>query len=145
MLAGGVKPEVAAWIDALPPSDLGQVIVRDGFLSNEELDKLVAAVDVVPIALTNNGPSGIMGKALAAEVPVVTAGSEVRARELLATDGGELADELTRRQPWRGDRAGLPARPRPPPPQRRPPCHTARSSPINLLGVEPARTRPQVR
>jgi glycosyltransferase involved in cell wall biosynthesis len=94
VLAGGVKPEVAEWLAALPPSDLGEVIVRDGFLSNDELDKLVAAVDVVPIALTNNGPSGIMGKALAADVPVVTAGSEVRARELVACDGGELA-ELT--------------------------------------------------
>jgi glycosyltransferase involved in cell wall biosynthesis len=33
-----------------------------------------------------------MGKALAAGVPVVSAGSEVRARELVATDGGETAD-----------------------------------------------------
>src|SRR3546814_11788854 len=55
---------------------------------------MVAAVDVVPLALTNNGPSGIMGKALAAEVPVVTAGSEVRAREIRATGGG-VACELT--------------------------------------------------
>jgi glycosyltransferase involved in cell wall biosynthesis len=94
LLAGGVSPEVWAWIDALPPEDRGRVIVRDGFLSNELLDKLVAASDVAPIALTNNGPSGIMGKASAAGVPVVTAGSEVRARELIATDGGEVA-ELT--------------------------------------------------
>jgi glycosyltransferase involved in cell wall biosynthesis len=33
-----------------------------------------------------------MGKALAADVPVVTAGSTVRARELIATDGGVLAE-----------------------------------------------------
>ncbi|MCW2767673.1 MAG: hypothetical protein JWO11_3632 [Nocardioides sp.] len=92
LLAGGLAPEVAAWVASLPPAQRDKVLVRDGFLSNELLDKLVAAVDVVPIALTNNGPSGIMGKALAAEVPVVSAGSEVRARELVATDGGELAD-----------------------------------------------------
>jgi glycosyltransferase involved in cell wall biosynthesis len=92
LLAGGLAPEVAAWVASLPPEQSERILVRDGFLSNELLDKLVAAVDVVPIALTNNGPSGIMGKALAAEVPVVSAGSEVRARELLATDGGELAD-----------------------------------------------------
>jgi glycosyltransferase involved in cell wall biosynthesis len=92
LLAGGVKPEVAEWVRAVPESRLGRVIVRDGFLGNEELDKLVAAVDVVPLALTNNGPSGIMGKAIAAEVPVVTAGSRVRARELEAADAGELAD-----------------------------------------------------
>jgi hypothetical protein len=49
---------------------------------------------VVAIPLTNNGPSGIMGKALAAGVPVVSAGSKVRARELRATAGG-LSAPLT--------------------------------------------------
>ena len=62
--------------------------MRDGFLSNEVLDKLVASADVVPLAMTLNGPSGIMGKAVAAGVPVVTAGSEVRAREVKALDAG---------------------------------------------------------
>jgi glycosyltransferase involved in cell wall biosynthesis len=94
LLAGGVQPEVWAWIDGLPAEDRTRIIVRDGFLDNDLLDKLVAASDVAPIALTNNGPSGIMGKASAAGVPVVTAGSEVRAKELIATDGGEVA-ELT--------------------------------------------------
>ena len=92
LLAGGLDPDVAEWAAAVPEEPRGRVIVREGFLPNDELDRLVAAVDVVPIALTNNGPSGIMGKALAAEVPVVTAGSVVRARELVATDGGELAE-----------------------------------------------------
>jgi len=92
LLAGSVQPEVHAWLDALPEADRRRVIVQDGFLTNELMDKLVAAVDACPIALTNNGPSGIMGKASAAEVPVVTAGSEVRARELVATDGGEVAE-----------------------------------------------------
>lgn len=92
LLAGSVQPEVWAWINALPPEDRARVIVQDGFLSNELLDKLVAAVDAAPIALTNNGPSGIMGKASAAGVPVISAGSEVRARELIATDGGETAE-----------------------------------------------------
>jgi len=92
LLAGALDPDVEEWVESLPEEPRGRVLVRNAFLSNDELDKLVAAVDVVPIALSNNGPSGIMGKALAAEVPVVTAGSEVRARELVATDGGELAE-----------------------------------------------------
>jgi glycosyltransferase involved in cell wall biosynthesis len=92
LLAGSVQPEVKAWIAALPGEQQSHVQLFDGFLSNDVLDKLVAAVDVAPIALTNNGPSGIMGKALAAGVPVVSAGSRVRARELLATGAGELAD-----------------------------------------------------
>ncbi|MGH3475105.1 MAG: hypothetical protein ACRDOT_09365 [Aeromicrobium sp.] len=92
LLAGGIQPEVWDWINGLPDDRRRRVIVRDGFLPNDEMDKLVAAVDVAPIILTNNGPSGIMGKAHAAGVPVVTAGSEVRAREIRATDGGEAAD-----------------------------------------------------
>lgn len=92
LLAGPLSEEVRAWASSVEPTGLGRLIVRDGFLPSDELDRLVAAVDVVPIALTNNGPSGIMGKAIAAEVPVVTAGSRVRARELVATDAGELAD-----------------------------------------------------
>ena len=94
LLAGVIEPEVKAWIASLPTDQQERVRTFDGFLDNTLLDKLIAAVDVAPIALTNNGPSGIMGKALAAEVPVISAGSRVRARELLATDGGELA-ELT--------------------------------------------------
>ena len=92
LLAGVIEPEVKAWIAALPTEERERVHTFDGFLDNTLLDKLIAAVDVAPIALTNNGPSGIMGKALAAEVPVVSAGSRVRARELAATDGGELAE-----------------------------------------------------
>ncbi len=89
---GVIEPEVQAWIEALPPEQKERIRTFHGFLDNTLLDKLIAAVDVAPIALTNNGPSGIMGKALAAEVPVVSAGSAVRARELRATDGGELAE-----------------------------------------------------
>ena len=92
LLAGSVTPEVAAWADSVEPTQLGRVLVRNEFLGNEVLDKLVASVDVVPLIMTNNGPSGIMGKALSADVSVVTAGSMVRARELLAADGGEVAE-----------------------------------------------------
>ncbi|HJQ43221.1 MAG TPA: glycosyltransferase [Jatrophihabitantaceae bacterium] len=94
LLAGSVAPEVAAWIDSLSAADRARLIVRDGFHPNELLDQLVASVDVVATAMTNNGPSGIMGKALAAGVPVVSAGSLVRARELAVTGNGAAA-ELT--------------------------------------------------
>lgn len=92
VLAGGFEPEVRDWVDGLDTADRAHVHVRDAFLSNEELDRYVAAVDVVPLALTNNGPSGIMGKAEAAGVPVVTTGSTVRAREVRATGAGLACD-----------------------------------------------------
>ena len=92
LLAGGLSDGVAAWVKSVEPSPHGQIILREGFLPNAMLDKLVAASDVAALVMSNNGPSGIMGKALAAGVPVVTSGSEVRERELRATDGGEAAD-----------------------------------------------------
>ncbi|MCX6396937.1 MAG: hypothetical protein NTV23_10665 [Propionibacteriales bacterium] len=92
VLAGGFDDVVRAWCAALPPDQKARVFARDEFLSNAELDRFVASVDVIALIMTNNGPSGIMGKALAAGVPVVTAGSTVRARELAATNGGEAAD-----------------------------------------------------
>lgn len=92
VLAGGFDDVVRAWYAALPADQKARVFARDSFLSNDELDRFVASVDVIALIMTNNGPSGIMGKALAAGVPVVTAGSTVRARELAATNGGEAAD-----------------------------------------------------
>lgn len=94
VLAGGFEPGVQEWIDSLGPQDRERVIARDEFLDNDTLDRFVASVDVVPLALTNNGPSGIMGKAQAAGVPVVTTGSVVRAREVEATGTG-VACEFT--------------------------------------------------
>jgi glycosyltransferase involved in cell wall biosynthesis len=92
VLAGGLSPDVAEWAASVTPTRHGRLIVRDEFLTNEVLDKFVASADVVPLAMTLNGPSGIMGKALIADVPVVTAGSEVRAREVQGYDGGVVAE-----------------------------------------------------
>ncbi len=92
LLAGTVDPEIEEWLDRLDAADRARVVLRRGFLADDVLDKLVAASDVVVIAQLNKGPSGIMGKALAAEVPVVTAGSVVRASEVNGTQGGVAAD-----------------------------------------------------
>ncbi|MEH3034305.1 MAG: hypothetical protein PGN07_09775 [Aeromicrobium erythreum] len=88
LIAGKVHDDMRGWLDGLSPQQAARLRVRDAFLDDDELDELVAAVDVVPLALTNNGPSGIMGKAEAAGVPVVTAGSVVRAAEVTALRAG---------------------------------------------------------
>ena len=95
VVAGGFDDEVRAWAAGLDETDRGRVFLRDEFLDNDVLDRFVASVDVVPLALTNNGPSGIMGKAQAAGVPVVTAGSRVRAREVELTGTGIACDFTT--------------------------------------------------
>jgi glycosyltransferase involved in cell wall biosynthesis len=96
LLAGGLTPFVRDWLARQPCEMLEVLMVRDEYLSNEKLDSYVAACDVVSIAQDNNGPSGIMGKALAAGVPVLTAGSRVRERELAAAGpGAGRSTELT--------------------------------------------------
>ena len=92
LLAGSMEPDVAQWLAGRSDAERAAIRVYEGFLSNETLDLLVAASDVVVIAQNNNGPSGIMGKAVAAGVPVLSAGSMVRARELAALDAGLNAD-----------------------------------------------------
>lgn len=94
LLAGTLEADVAAWLAAQPESTRKRVLVHEGFLANDQLDQLVAAADVVTIAQNNNGPSGIMGKAVAAGVPVLSAGSKVRARESEALGAG-VNTELT--------------------------------------------------
>jgi glycosyltransferase involved in cell wall biosynthesis len=96
LLAGQLEPDVATWLVRQPESVRSRLIVRGEYLTNEKLDSYVAACDIVSIAQDNNGPSGIMGKALAAGVPVLTAGSVVRARELAAAGPGTgRSTELT--------------------------------------------------
>ena len=94
LIAGAVSDDVAEWLAARTPEQLQRLILRCRHLDNDELDQLVAACDVVSVVQLNKGPSGIMGKALTAGVPVVSAGSKVRARELSVTDGG-LATGMT--------------------------------------------------
>ena len=88
LLAGGLSDDVIEWIDGLGPERRGRVHVRSGFLPDEELDAYTACCDVVTIVQQNPGPSGIMGKAQAAGVPVLSAGSAVRKREAAALGSG---------------------------------------------------------
>jgi hypothetical protein len=81
ILAGKFAQDMRDWIATLPPEQLARFIIDDDFLSNETLDEYVAASDVATIAQVNYWTSGIMGKALVAGVPVVTAGSRARAYE----------------------------------------------------------------
>ena len=94
LAAGMFDDEVRAWAGTLPAEQRARFIERDGHLTNDEFDKLVAASDVVSVVQPYKGPSGLMGKALVAGVPVVTAGSKVREREARVTGGG-LAAEMT--------------------------------------------------
>jgi hypothetical protein len=88
LLAGGLSDDVLEWIEALPPDQRARVHVVSGFLSDADLDACAATSDVITIVQMNPGPSGIMGKAQVAGVPVLSAGSAVRRREAAALSSG---------------------------------------------------------
>jgi len=95
LLAGGVSDDVLEWLDSLAPDERARVHVRDGFHSDAELDAFTACCDVVTIVQQNPGPSGIMGKAQVAGVPVLSAGSQVRRREATALGSGMHTETTT--------------------------------------------------
>lgn len=66
-----------------PMRAAGQTVVRiDRRLSDEELDSVIGSIDVAVIAHSNDGPSGIMGKADVAGKRVLAAGAPTLRREL---------------------------------------------------------------
>ncbi|WP_433862049.1 hypothetical protein [Streptomyces sp. L7] len=78
LIAGRCDPEAARAM-AGPLAELtaagAKVVVVDRLLSELELDAAVTAVDCVVLAHSNEGPSGLFGKAAAAGTRVVAAGA----------------------------------------------------------------------
>ena len=92
LLAGTLYDDAAAWLESCPADVRARVLTRDGYLSERQFDELIALSDVVAVTMSYDRPSAIMGKALAAGVPVVSAGSPLRARELRLTGAGRAAE-----------------------------------------------------
>ncbi|MEV8239978.1 hypothetical protein AB0O90_07080 [Microbacterium testaceum] len=79
LVAGSIDD--ASWDLAKGPLDLlveagREVMLRTEPLRDVEFDALIASVDCVVAAHTNEGPSGIVGKAHAARRPLVLAGAK---------------------------------------------------------------------
>lgn len=69
-----VSPEVRRKLIAL--AERGLAVVVDKLLTDEELDAAVAATDCIVLAHSNEGPSGLLGKAAAIGTRIVAAGAE---------------------------------------------------------------------
>ncbi|MGU3357840.1 hypothetical protein ACLBWJ_11350 [Microbacterium sp. M4A5_1d] len=68
------EAEVARWVAPLVAANI--VVQRvAGTLSDEQLDSIISALDVAVVAHSNEGPSGIVGKAHAANRFVLAAGA----------------------------------------------------------------------
>jgi hypothetical protein len=92
LLAGPLFDDVEAWLVDLDPAKKARIVSKFGFLSEAEIDGYTAASDVCATAHLNKGPSGIMGKAQAAGVPVLSAGSKIRGREAKSSHGAVHTD-----------------------------------------------------
>lgn len=95
LVAGSIEEDVADAVKerlgALVQD--GKAVVIDRLLTDEELDAAVAAVDCVVLAHSNEGPSGLLGKAAAAGTRVVGAGAQSLRHDLGALPGlGDWAD-----------------------------------------------------
>lgn len=91
LVVGRLSDEVADWLGGQTGEIRERIIVRPGFLDEEVMDGLLASCDIVSVAQNYDRPSAVMGRAFAADVPVVTAGSKVRERELRLLGGGLAA------------------------------------------------------
>ena len=79
LVAGKIDPAIRQDIDLAASALLGaghRIIIQDRILSNIELDAAVTAADCILLAHSNEGPSGLLGKAACAGTRVIAAGAQ---------------------------------------------------------------------
>ncbi len=87
VLAGSQSSDVRPEVDHARALSL-TLVVDDRHLSERELDSYIDLADIVVLAHSNDGPSGIMGKAAAAGKKILAAGSRSLARDCAALGAG---------------------------------------------------------
>lgn len=118
LLAGAIdssidKEQLQSCVQALRAQGV-KVLVLDRLLDDLELDGMLASLDCVVLAHSNEGSSGILGKAAALGIPVLASGSRSLRRDVRQVAGGlwvsldeeSLVDGLRamrerHRTPWR--------------------------------------------
>ena len=76
-----VLDEITPKVEALRASGYG-LIVHNRTLSDQELDSTIVAADYVVLAHSNEGPSGILGKAMAVGTGIIAAGADSLKRDV---------------------------------------------------------------
>lgn len=86
-IIGRCDADTRAWLDQLQAPERVQVLEHNEFVSDQELDSIVATIDCIVLAHSNNGPSGILAKASAAGAAVISAGAPSLKRDCRALGG----------------------------------------------------------
>ncbi|MFZ7086696.1 glycosyltransferase [Curtobacterium sp. RRHDQ10] len=84
LLAGRIADSARSSIDASVRSGRAEgleIVVDDRVLPDADLDSAVLAADCLVLAYSNEGPSGILGKAMVAGIPVIAAGAQSLRRD----------------------------------------------------------------
>jgi glycosyltransferase involved in cell wall biosynthesis len=106
------RPEIDREIERLASTGV-RVVVVDRLLTDLELDSAVTLADCVVLAHSNEGPSGLFGKAAAAGTRIVAAGAASLRRDALQAGDGADWTPLTESSLTQALRAAT-AKPRPP-------------------------------
>ncbi len=97
VIAGAAEVDedvISGW--TAPMVRAGRPVVRlEQRLTDTELDNIMAAIDVAVLAHSNDGPSGIMGKAAVAGKHVLAAGAPTLRHEILKNTGLGVWAKLT--------------------------------------------------
>ncbi|MBG6237082.1 hypothetical protein IWX78_000025 [Mycetocola sp. CAN_C7] len=86
-ISSSVFEESLPWLEAMKARG-HPVMVIDRILSDPELDALVTALDCIVLAHSNEGPSGLLGKAVASGTRVVAAGARSLRRDVAIIGAG---------------------------------------------------------
>lgn len=92
--SGRIAPDVMKDLSAI--RDRFNIIVDDSFLSEPELDSAMTLVSGVVLAHSNEGPSGLLGKAAAAGTLIVAAGARSLKRDVKRLKGQAIWVPLDR-------------------------------------------------
>ena len=117
LLAGTAPPTVAAAAAEAGPA--APIVLRDGYLSDEDFDTYLVATDVALLLYRNRGSSGVLAKAVAADCDVLTStttpavrpGRGLRLQRLDSLTAAEIGRAVSRwparreRRPERTDRS----------------------------------------
>lgn len=93
-LAPNVREAIANCADLLPEGV--DLVIVDEVLDDRRFDGAVALADCIVLAHSNDGPSGVLGKAAAAGTRVLAAGSATLRRDCEAIGNGAHWTELDR-------------------------------------------------
>lgn len=97
VIAGKMDEEVRSWSDSVKHFSPIPIRINDDFMTDEDLDALIVALDCVVLAHSNEGPSGVLAKSRVAGTRVLAAGAQSLKRDCIGDNPTQLWASLAER------------------------------------------------